>query len=159
MIWWYDMIWYDIDIMIWFKMTTQHDNMTWLTWFFSIFPGGLGHGPLLVLDCTEPRRCMMRRHFKVRFAAPNPAWRDHATTVINFTYQSVEGQGGTDEGTRKRRALAAENLLNMLNGDWRSTAVTHYCRLGCCRDNEALRAAALSCHESWCMHWVDWHLG
>lgn len=83
---------------------------------------------------------MMRNSFRVRYGTPDPNHRDYALRLLNLTYW-VDIDGEEDPESRR---LKGNNLLNMLNGDWRETTFVHYCKLGCCKTNEEAFSKAWS---------------
>ena len=81
---------------------------------------------------------MMRKNFKVEYGEPNPAYKAYAHAVLDLTYCRIDEHD--DPHLQRKRKEAGLKLAELLNGDWRSTKVTHYCRLGCCKTNQAARA-------------------
>ena len=92
-------------------------------------------------DLLSAIRAAMRKSFRVSFDPPDPRNADFAREVINVTYlnqyDALITPGSEDRGERfRRRQEKAEDLLKILNGDWRSPWVTHHCKLGCCRNSK-----------------------
>ena len=85
-------------------------------------------------DLLQSVRTAMRKRFRVRFTDPDPRWKSYAEDVLRMTYLNNVETGDFSELQLSQRRHKAAELLQYLNGDWRSTWVTHHCRLGCCRN-------------------------
>jgi hypothetical protein len=80
----------------------------------------------------------------LEYSRPDPRHREYAAALLRMTFLDFHVDEADDiggDGTRQKKTLEYERLLDVLNGDWTSTRIVHHCsrECGCRSELEAKR--------------------